>query len=308
MSDAIEKVINIALAEEGYLEKSKHAYNKSHKVLDSKEDGAGSDNYTKYGRDMYELYSEVMDFPAPWCDCFVDWCFYKAFGKTDAKALLGGDFNDYTRQSAQLYKDKNAWYTKNPQVGDQIFFNNKFGNIAHTGLVWKVDKGYVYTIEGNTSSAEGVVANGGCVRQKSYSLVYDRIAGYGRPKYDDLEDEVVVPETTEQIDTWRNLIMKLQKALNAEYDAQLKVDGIAGRNTLKATPTLNVRIRSTKPQTVKALQLLLSYWDYKCKADGDFYTATEKMVKSFQKDKVGMPNPDGEFTAQKKCWKVLLNL
>ena len=60
--------------------------------------------------------------------------------------------------------------------------------------------------------------------------------------------------------------------------------------------------------TVKAFQKLLSYWGYKCYADGDFYTATEKMVKSFQAQKVGMARPDGEFTAQKSSWKVLLKL
>lgn len=307
MSNTADKVIKIALAEEGYLEKSKQAYNKSHNVLDSKEEGAGSDNYTKYGRDMHELYPKVMDFAAPWCDCFVDWCFYKAYGKTNAQALLGGDFNDYTRKSAQLYKDKNAWYTNNPQVGDQIFFKNKFGNIVHTGLVLKVEKGYVYTIEGNTSSAAGVVANGGCVRIKSYSLVYNRIDGYGRPKYDGPGDVKSIIGTSEQT-VWHNLVEKLQKALNAEYDAQLEVNGVACSKTLSVTPTLNVSIRSTKPQTVKALQHLLSYWGYKCWADGDFYTATEKMVKSFQKDKVGLAKPDGELTAQKKSWKVLLNL
>jgi hypothetical protein len=44
---------------------------------------------------------------------------------------------------------------------------------------------YVYTVEGNTSSAAGVVANGGCVRRKKYRWDYDRIAGYGVPAYDD---------------------------------------------------------------------------------------------------------------------------
>ena len=71
----------------------------------------------------------------------------------------------------------------------QIFFKNSSGNAQHTGLVYKVDNKYVYTIEGNTSSAKGVVANGGCVRLKQYALNYNRIMGYGRPNY---EVEVVV--------------------------------------------------------------------------------------------------------------------
>lgn len=304
-----EKVIAIALAEEGYLEKSKSAYLKNKNVLYSKEEGAGSDNYTKYGKDMHELYPKVMDFPAAWCDCFVDWCFYKAYGVANAKALLAGDFDDYTLRSAQLYKNKKAWHTSNPQPGDQIFFiDSATGRIGHTGLVYKVSGGYVYTIEGNTSSALGVVRNGGCVRTKSYSLSYKNIAGYGRPKYDgtDVVDNASQSGTSNS--KWNDLVAELQKALNAEYDAQLVVDGIAGKKTFLATPTLSVRIRSTKPKTVKAFQALLSYWGYKCLVDGDFYTATEKMVKSFQRDIVKLANPDGEFTAQKKSWKMLLKL
>ena len=66
--------------------------------------------------------------------------------------------------------------------------NNK---ICHTGLVYKIDATYVYTIEGNTSSAKGVVSNGGCVRTKKYRLNASSIDGYGRPDYSEKElDEV----------------------------------------------------------------------------------------------------------------------
>ncbi len=169
-------VINIALAEVGYLEK------KSNKNLDSKTANAGSANYTKYGRDMHKLYPSVMDFPAAWCDCFVDWCFQKAYGVSNAKGLLGGNFNDYTPNSAQLYKNKKAWGTT-PKIGAQIFFKNST-RICHTGLVYDFDNRYVYTVEGNTSGASGVIANGGGVCKKKYARTNSRIAGYGYPKYD----------------------------------------------------------------------------------------------------------------------------
>lgn len=178
-------VIALAKEEIGYLEK------KSNSQLDSKTANVGSANYTKYGRDMHTIYPSVMDFPAAWCDCFVDWCFYKAYGIANAKGLLCGNFDDWTKASAQLYKNKKAYFTRNPKVGDQIFFKNS-GGICHTGLVIKVTSTHVYTIEGNTSSAAGVVANGGCVREKSYLLTYSGIDGYGRPKYD------AEPSTNEQ--------------------------------------------------------------------------------------------------------------
>ena len=69
------KVIQIALNEVGYLEKSKQAYQQNNNIIYDKTQGAGSDNYTKYGYDMHKLYPSVMDFPAYWCDAFVDWCF-----------------------------------------------------------------------------------------------------------------------------------------------------------------------------------------------------------------------------------------
>lgn len=203
MANKAETVIAIALAEEGYLEKSKSAFQKNHKVLDSKEDGAGSDNYTKYGRDMHELFS-AMPFAAAWCDCFVDWCFYRAFGKTDAQALLAGGFNALASGSAQFYKNQNAWYTTNPKPGDQIFFKNDSGNICHTGLVTKVENGYVYTIEGNTSRAKGMVENGGCVRSKSYALTYDHIAGYGRPNYDGVDETASMMGKKNASGEWAN--------------------------------------------------------------------------------------------------------
>lgn len=174
------KVINIALAEVGYLEKK----NGNISYLYDKTSNAGTANYTKYGKEMHDIYPSIMDYPASWCDACVDWCFNKAYGISNAKGLLGGDFNDYTVASAQLYKNKGAYYKKNPKVGDQIFFKNSSGGICHTGLVYAVDSKRVYTIEGNTSSASGVVANGGCVAKKSYLLTYTRIDGYGRPKYD----------------------------------------------------------------------------------------------------------------------------
>lgn len=305
MSYNVQTVIDIAKKEVGYLEKSKSAYQKNKNVLYMKEDGAGSDNYTKYGKELSEAFPGKVTFPAKWCDCFTDWCFYKAYGKANVQALLAGDVCVRTSASADLYKSKNAWHTSNPQPGDQIFFKDSNNHIYHTGLVTEVRNGKVFTIEGNTSSEDGVVVeNGGCVRSKSYSLSYSGIAGYGRPRYDNTASDTQANSNTE----WQQLVTNLQKALNSEYGANLPVNGIADNRLLMATPTLNARIRNTKPNSVRALQSLLTYWGYICMVDGDFYNATEKKTKAFQSEKVGIANPDGEFTAQKRSWKTLLKL
>lgn len=216
MPNYAKTVIDIALAEVGYLEK------KSNKSLDSKTANSGSANYTKYGRDMHKLYPSVMDFPAAWCDAFVDWCFYKAYGVANAKGLLAGDFNDYTVASAQLYKNKKAWGTI-PKIGAQIFFKNST-RICHTGLVYDIDNQYVYTVEGNTSGASGIIPNGGGVCKKKYRLNNSKIAGYGYPNYDE-EKKIATKKKSNQTiakevvaGKWGNGAARKKALTEAGYD------------------------------------------------------------------------------------------
>ena len=60
MNKAIDKVISLAKAEVGYLEKA------SNSNLESKTANAGYNNYTKYCRDIKPDYQGQ-----PWCACFV---------------------------------------------------------------------------------------------------------------------------------------------------------------------------------------------------------------------------------------------
>lgn len=175
-------VLKIAETEVGYFEK------KSNASLYDKTANAGSNNYTKYANDFdtkYQSFYNGKKNGFAWCDVFVDWCFVTAFGETAARTMLyqptksAGAGCPY---SANYYRTNGAFYST-PKVGDQIFFGTN-GKETHTGLVYKVDASRVYTIEGNTSSASGVVANGGAVAKKSYALNYKSIVGYGRPKYD----------------------------------------------------------------------------------------------------------------------------
>ena len=168
---SIDKLLNVAKNEIGYLEK------RSNIQLDSKTANAGSSNYTKYARDLYPSLQGQ-----PWCDMFVDWCFVQAFGRVAAQQLLGGGFSAYTPTSAQYYKTKGQYHKDSPQPGDQIFFKNS-QRICHTGIVYEVTMTKVRSIEGNTSDGSEVVANGGAVCCKEYSLDNSRIDGYGRPDW-----------------------------------------------------------------------------------------------------------------------------
>lgn len=192
-----QKVLDIALSEVGYLEKE------TNNSLDSKTGNAGDENYTKYSRDLAEVnFYNGSKKGVAWCDVFVDWCFYKAFGKDATLAITFQPTNNKVnygagcKYSRDYYKNKGRLYDK-PQIGDQIFFySSDKSSIAHTGLVYKVDNSKVYTVEGNTSGASGVIANGGGVCKKSYALSYARIAGYGRPAYGTVTTATTQANTT----------------------------------------------------------------------------------------------------------------
>ena len=85
------------------------------------------------------------------------------------------------RYSMAYYQQEGRFFSQ-PEPGDQIFFQTD-GKVCHTGIVTGIKDGLVHTVEGNTSSEPGVVANGGCVREKHYPLDSPVIAGYGRPDY-----------------------------------------------------------------------------------------------------------------------------
>lgn len=198
-----QKVIDIALAEVGYLEKA------SKESLDNKTANAGSANITKYARDLADIsYFNGNKQGVAWCATFVCWCFYKAYGKAAALKLLCQPTNGKNNAGAGCKHARNYFSAKGrlhdtPQVGDQIFFySSDMSEISHTGLVYSVDNSKVYTVEGNTSSASGVVANGGAVAKKSYALTYARIAGYGRPDYGTQAAQVTVkePEAVKDVD------------------------------------------------------------------------------------------------------------
>lgn len=231
----IDKLIKVAESEVGYLEKA------SNKNLDNKTANAGSANYTKYG-------AYFGTNPAQWCDLFVDWCFCMAFGKESAKILLGG-FSAYTPTSAQYFKNMGCWHTNNPQAGDVIFYKNST-RICHTGIVYKVDKTYVYTIEGNTSGGSGVESNGGGCFKKKYLLTNSRIAGYGRPNYDG--------KTTTTVNKGGNTV-------NVEL------------------PILKYGVKNGYVKTLQTILISNGYDLGKYGADGDFGSKTLSAVKAYQK-------------------------
>ena len=198
-----ERVVSIALGYVGYHEKA------SGSQLDSKTANSGSVNYTRFNKLLHELQPSNMDYPAPWCDAFVDACVLEAAGGDveAAKRVLCGDFDDYTVASADLYKAAGR-FDRKPQYGDQVFFKNSKG-INHTGIVTKVTSTAVCTVEGNSGNE---------VKEHKYLKASVKIAGYGHPRYGTEANGAAAPATKPQGGT----------------PAALAVDGKVGPATVKA--------------------------------------------------------------------------
>ena len=126
-------IVNIAIAELGYKEKASNA------SLDDKAANAGSNNWTKYARDLAAAgYYNGNKNGFAWCDVFVDWCFFKAYGAVEGQRIQcqSGPLGAGCIYSAQYYQQKGR-YDRTPKVGDQVFFQTG-GEIGHTGIVVEV--------------------------------------------------------------------------------------------------------------------------------------------------------------------------
>lgn len=148
-----------------YLEKKSNAY------LDDFQKNAGYNNYTKFARDV-DSWGQPGCQAQPWCAEYQFWKLVKTLGITKALQIMGGGF--YNCQSITTHSKQNGTWHKSPKKGALIIFRKG----SHVGSVDSYDTTYVYTNEGNTSSASGVVANGGAVRNKKYSLQDSDIDGY----------------------------------------------------------------------------------------------------------------------------------
>ena len=149
----------------GYLEKKSNAY------LDDFKRNAGYNNYTKFARDV-NSWGQPGCQAQPWCAEWQFWKLANVRGITKALQIMGGGF--YNCKSVTNHAKSNGTWHKSPKVGALIIFRNG----SHIGSVRSFNSYKVFTNEGNTSSAAGVVANGGAVRNKSYTINDSAIDGY----------------------------------------------------------------------------------------------------------------------------------
>lgn len=261
VEQAINRVIAIALNEIGYHEKA------SNYMLDDKIANSGSANYTKYARDL----DNIPDFyngkkqGYAYCDVFVDWVFFQAFGANMAMKMLyqpkysagaGCTF------SMGYYKSNNA-FSKSPSLGGQIFFGNS-SESTHTGIVVDITDYNVITVEGNTSDG---------VYKRTYSIMDSKIIGYGIPNYNLVLSDEVEEKPIPVVVNYDILSVKdVQKFLNDNYLSIFK-------NKLDEDGQFGVL---TKEALVMAVQKELMV-----EADGVFSVANKKKFPILKNGAVG---------------------
>ena len=257
-----QAVIRIALAEVGYREKASNA------SLDDPAANTGTANRTKYARDLAAAgYYNGDKNGAPWCDVFVDWCFFKAFGAAEGQSIQcqTGDLGAACGYSAQYYQAQGR-YDRSPQPGDQIFFLVS-GSIGHTGIVTDVTETAVTVVEGNSSDR---------VQKLTYPRNSTLIAGYGHPKYDDPVEPRVSTEPSD----------------SATITLPLLRRGIVFEAVANAQALLIRRGYACGGRILAGREV----------PDGDFGPMTENAVRAFQ-TRNGLI-PDGEIGAD--TWTALL--
>ena len=142
------RIIDVALAEVGTIETG--------------------ENVTKYG-----AFTKADGLP--WCGSFVNWCYDQAGVKIPSMVS--------TAAGAHSMKERGRWIEDEPALGDLCFMDfphDGIDRISHIGIVVKVGKVSVLTIEGNTSG-EGDQRNGGMVMLKR-RYIGKEIVGFARPR------------------------------------------------------------------------------------------------------------------------------
>ena len=180
-------LVAMALSQLGYQEGAANGYFSG--------EVAGSANYVEFSYNMGDLGLGYGGSDYPWCASFVSWCLYQSRCTDQGTYSSLGRYHsgDYTyiwkeiSCSQWVRQLKGAGYFKysayeggsyTPKYGDLVYFQNSNG-VAHIGICLYVSGGRIYTVEGNTSDASGLEANGGGVYFKNYSLSSSYLYGYG---------------------------------------------------------------------------------------------------------------------------------
>ena len=186
----------------------------------------------------------------PWCAVFVSYVANESgiLNKIVKRCQGAGDF---AREGTASGRGK--WYegdVTKPQVGDIVTFTwNGKGKYEgrdayfsdHVGIVYKVDRNYVYTVEGNTNGTNDT----SIVSKRIYALYDGNINGYYRPNWSaiktsqpkkDTVNKVAIPDVTYRVRVggkWLSVVKNFNNYAGVRGKAITDVAIKVGKGTVK---------------------------------------------------------------------------
>ena len=177
--DGVTDLLAVAISQLGYIE------GKNQEGFYGSQEGGGYGNYTEFCYNM----GSVGGYAYAWCAAFVSWSLLQS--RCTDQNTQGAWCRNHSGDKNYIWREVGCyrWYNQlksvgygyaddgryTPKSGDLIFFESS----EHIGIVRYSKNGRVYTIEGNTSSGEGVASEGGGVYCKNYAINSSAIRGYG---------------------------------------------------------------------------------------------------------------------------------
>ena len=263
----------------------------------------GNDNYCEYNYNMGSFGVGYGGIDYPWCASFVSFCLLQSDNhdqrkiadwcrknEGDAKYIWREvSCNRWAKQlrACGYFKDSESFggdYV--PIPGDLIYFTEDRKLESHIGIVIYSENGWVYTVEGNTSSATGLESNGGGVYFKSYPLGSSYIRGYGILPYKANSSIAHIdysgnrPSAGRYISTTEKCIYLSETASTYDYvlpkNSFLEVTEVVSNGRLKVIANINgkavtgyIKNNSDKVIQISARDIPTSYepieytWGYK---------------------------------------------
>lgn len=211
--DSLNELISLARSEEGYVEKA------SNQNLDSKTGNKGTNNYTKYSRDVNDAGLRGCQGQA-WCATSAFWLDLKTFGVD--KALQLWSMNRSTYVGYSCFSTYNVFAAcgkvgKTPKLGALVVFT-----FSHMGRVLRIytQNGITYfdCWEGNTSSNLND-RNGGMVKIKKRRADDSTIKGFCYIDYDSVTPEIDIPKSgwVQEGDGWRFYLGNVNQPIRNDW-------------------------------------------------------------------------------------------
>lgn len=211
--DSLNELISLARSEEGYVEKA------SNQNLDSKTGNKGTNNYTKYSRDVNDAGLRGCQGQA-WCATSAFWLDLKTFGVD--KALQLWNMNRYAYVGYSCFSTYNIFSTcgkvgKTPKLGALVVFT-----FSHMGRVLRIytQNGITYfdCWEGNTSSNLND-RNGGMVKIKKRRADDSTIKGFCYIDYDSVTPEIDISKSgwVQEDGGWRFYLGNINQPIRNDW-------------------------------------------------------------------------------------------